>query len=178
MAEILGLGCTHWPTLCGKNETLTGVFQRVLNAPNVDPKVKDPANWPKELMAELGNDDGLSAANRCGERFGNDFRAIRKILDDFNPDFVLVWGDDQYENFKEDIVPPFCVLGYDPEFALQPWQANGHGGNGSNGSGKPTWTLNGSRSPTTNASPNPCSRRVATSVWAARVPEIFSISTA
>jgi len=25
------------------------VFQRVLNAPNVDPKVKDPGNWPAEL---------------------------------------------------------------------------------------------------------------------------------
>ena len=74
-----------------------------------------------------------SAANRCGERFGNDFRAIRKILDDFNPDFVLVWGDDQYENFKEDIVPAFCLLGYDDEFELQPWHTNGHGGNG----GKP-----------------------------------------
>jgi len=60
MAEILGLGCTHWPTLCGHNETLTGVFKRVLEAPNVDPKVKDPRNWPKELLAELGNDDGLA----------------------------------------------------------------------------------------------------------------------
>src|SRR5215471_14417544 len=113
MAEILGLGCTHWPTLCLPNERLTDVFKRVLEAPNVDPKVKDPANWPSELLAELGND----------------FRAIRKILDDFKPDFVLVWGDDQYENFKEDIVPPFCVLGYDDEFDLQPW----HTGNG----GKP-----------------------------------------
>src|SRR6202035_2008506 len=122
MAEILGLGCTHWPTLCLPNEGLSGVFKRVLGAPYVDPQVKDPANWPAELLAELGNDDGLSAANRCGERFGNDFRAIRKILDDFNPDFVLVWGDDQYENFKEDIVPPFCVLGFDDEIALQPWQ--------------------------------------------------------
>src|SRR5579863_8250520 len=127
MAEILGLGVTHWPTLCGHNETLTGVFHRVLGAPNVDPKVKDSRNWPKELMEELGNDDGLSAANRCGERFGNDFRAIRKILDDFNPDFVLVWGDDQYENFKEDIIPPFCIAGYDPQFDLKPWQ-NGNGG--------------------------------------------------
>jgi hypothetical protein len=133
MAEILGLGCTHWPTLCGKNEGLTGVFKRVLDAPNVDPKVKDPANWPKELLAELGNDDGLGAANRCGERFGNDFRAIRKILDDFNPDFVLVWGDDQYENFKEDIIPPFCIAGYDPEFDLKPWH---NGPNGDNGGGK------------------------------------------
>ena len=127
MAEILGLGCTHWPTLCGKNASLTDVFKRVLNAPNVDPYYKNPANWPAELLAELGNDDGLSAANRCGERFGNDFRAIRKILDDFNPDFVLVWGDDQYENFKEDIVPPFAILGYDDNFDLQPWH-NGNGG--------------------------------------------------
>jgi len=145
MAEILGLGVTHWPTLCLPNEGLTSVFKRTLEAPNVDPARKDPANWPKEMLAELGNDDGLGAANRCGERFGNDFRAIRKILDDFNPDVVLVWGDDQYENFKEDIIPAFCVAGYDDEFALQPWHTNSPGSNG----GKPNrwsekgdWNLN------------------------------------
>ena len=69
-----------------------------------------------------------------GEQFGNDFRAIRKILDDFNPDFRAgLQGDDQYENFKEDIVPAFCVAGYDDEIALQPWAV----ANGSNGRGKP-----------------------------------------
>ena len=67
---------------CAANEGLTSVFKRTLTAPNVEARYKDPANWPDELIAELGNDDGLSAANRCGERFGNDFRAIRKILDD------------------------------------------------------------------------------------------------
>ena len=133
MAEILGLGVTHWPTLCLPNEGLTSVFKRTLTAPNVEARYKDPANWPDELIAELGNDEGLSAANRCGERFGNDFRAIRKILDDFNPDLVVIWGDDQYENFREDIVPAFCLLGYDANFELQPWHTNGHGGNG----GKP-----------------------------------------
>jgi hypothetical protein len=30
-----------------------------------------------------------------------------------NPDVVLVWGDDQYENFREDIIPAFCVMAYD-----------------------------------------------------------------
>ena len=103
------------------NEGLTGVFKTTLRAPNVEAARKDPANWPAELIAELGNDDGLSAANRCGERFGNDFRAIRKILDDFNPDLVVVWGDDQYENFREDIVPAFCLLGYDDQFEIKPW---------------------------------------------------------
>src|SRR5271167_3718279 len=121
MAEILGLGVTHWPTLCMPNEGLTGVFKTTLRAPNVDAARKDPANWPPELLAELGNDDGLSAANRCGERFGNDFRAIRKILDDFNPDLVVVWGDDQYENFKEDVVPAFCILAYD-RIVFMPWE--------------------------------------------------------
>ena len=43
------------------------------------------------------------------------------------------WGDDQYENFREDIVPAFCLLGYDADFELKPWHTNGHGGNG----GKP-----------------------------------------
>ena len=42
MAEILGLGCTHWPTLCLPNERLTDVFNRVLDAPNVDPARQGP----------------------------------------------------------------------------------------------------------------------------------------
>ena len=62
-------------------------------------------------MAELGNDGGKSSARRYGARMADDFRAIRKALDDFNPDLVLIWGDDQYENFREDIIPAFCVLG-------------------------------------------------------------------
>ena len=31
-----------------------------------------------------------------------------------------MWGDDQYENFKEDIVPPFAVLAYEDQ-DIQPW---------------------------------------------------------
>ncbi|MGE3867136.1 MAG: extradiol ring-cleavage dioxygenase, partial [Hyphomonadaceae bacterium] len=32
---------------------------------------------------------------------------------DFNPDFVLMWGDDQYENFHEDVIPPYCISAHD-----------------------------------------------------------------
>src|SRR5260370_34209702 len=113
MAEILGLGVTHWPTLCLPNEGLTSVFKRTLTAPNVEARNKDRANWPDELIAELGNDDGISAANSCGERVGNDFRPIRKILDDFNPDLDEIWGDDQYENSHDANVRAFFLLGYD-----------------------------------------------------------------
>ena len=29
------------------------------------------------------------------------------------PDFVLIWGDDQYENFREEGVAPFCIFALD-----------------------------------------------------------------
>jgi hypothetical protein len=32
-----------------------------------------------------------------------------------------MWGDDQYENFKEDIIPPYCVLAYE-ELRYQPFR--------------------------------------------------------
>ena len=38
---------------------------------------------------------------------------MRAALDSFNPDFILIWGDDQYENFREDGVAPFCVFALD-----------------------------------------------------------------
>ena len=50
-------------------------------------------------------------------------------LDAFQPDFVVIWGDDQYENFKEDCVPAFAVLAYDSA-EVRPWQhAGGRGAN-------------------------------------------------
>ena len=123
MAEILGLGCTHWPTLCLPNERLTDVLQPGARRARMSiRRARTRRTGRPSCSPNSATTTASAAAQRCGERFGNDFRAMRKILDDFNPDFVLVWGDDQYENFKEDIVPPFCVLGYDDEFDLQPWR--------------------------------------------------------
>jgi len=115
MGEILGLGCTHYPGLTVPDEQLPSLFHRLLTAPNVPEHYKNPANWPAELVAELGNDEGFSSAQRYSARMAEGFRAVRKSLDAFNPDVVLVWGDDQYENFKEDIIPAFCLLGYDDD---------------------------------------------------------------
>ena len=69
----------------------------------------------------------MASARRYGARLADGFRAVRRALDAFNPDFVLIWGDDQYENFREDIIPAFCVMGLDQDFAIQPWY-NGNGG--------------------------------------------------
>jgi Catalytic LigB subunit of aromatic ring-opening dioxygenase len=140
MAEIIGLGCTHYPGLLQPDDQLPGGFHHLLTAPNVPAQYKDRANWPSELLAELGNDAGVSSARRYGARMADDFRAVRKALDDFNPDLVLIWGDDQYENFREDIIPAFCVFGLDKEFALKPWH-NGNGGKPNRWGEPGDWTM-------------------------------------
>jgi hypothetical protein len=65
------------------------------------------------MRAEWGDDEGAASAGRHREALVAALMKTRAALDAFNPDFVLIWGDDQYENFKEDVVPPYCVAAYD-----------------------------------------------------------------
>ena len=120
MGEILGVGCTHRPLMLRPNEDWTFMFRAALDDPAMPEAMKNPAAWPEPVRAELGNDWGASAAARGREVYRAHFAEARRVIDEFNPDVVIMWGDDQYENFKEDIVPPFAVLAYDDQ-ELQPW---------------------------------------------------------
>src|SRR5262249_26995391 len=73
--------------------------------------LKDPKRWPEPMRKEWA--DPLAAAKEHRARLVSGFRKAREALDAFNPDFVLIWGDDQYENFREDGVPSFCVFAFD-----------------------------------------------------------------
>jgi hypothetical protein len=84
-------------------------FRRNLASPLTPADWKNPENWPPALRAEWSDDEGRAAARRHREELVKGFRAARAALDAFRPDLVLVWGDDQYENFKEDLIPPFSV---------------------------------------------------------------------
>ena len=126
MAEILGLGLTHSPSLIRPDEDGESSLKRTLRTNDrVPAEMKNPSNWPEPMRVEYGEDEGYASAVRLRERMVAGFRRLRQELDAFNPDFVVIWGDDQYENFREDIIPPFCVLAYD-EFNCQPF-ANGDG---------------------------------------------------
>ena len=128
MAEILGLGLTHSPSFIRPDEDGESSLKRTLRTNDrIPPELKIPANWPEPMRAEYGDDEGYAAAVRLRERMVAGFRKLRAELDAFNPDFVVIWGDDQYENFREDIIPPFCVLAYD-DFQCRPFdQGNGSG---------------------------------------------------
>jgi hypothetical protein len=121
MGEILGIGTTHHPSLTGTDENFAQTWQTIINAPRIDPKWKDRRNWPPGMLDEVGNDMGLSAGKRYRERCWKSFRKQREAIDAFKPDFIVIIADDQYENFKETIIPPFCVYGLDDDFVQEPW---------------------------------------------------------
>ena len=121
MGQILGIGTTHSPPLAMPPERSVGWFKQALAAPNADPWWVDQANWPAGLRAEWGDDEGKSAGLAHRQRLIADFRAQRRMIDAFQPDFVVIFGDDQYENFRETIVPPFCIYGLDDAFSCKPW---------------------------------------------------------
>ena len=120
MAEILGLGVTHYPPLAGRDENMAGILERILKDPALPEAQRRPEGWPAPMREQYGADKGLAAARRHRETLLAGFRSVRRVLDDFAPDFVVIWGDDQYENFKEDIIPPFCVLAYE-SITAKPW---------------------------------------------------------
>lgn len=109
MADVLGLGISHYPGFLYPDERMSGRLKKVLGSPGVPPVLRDPANWPAPMRAEWADDEGLAFAAVHRAAFVAGARRLRAAIDDFAPDAVVVFGDDQYENFREDIVPPFCV---------------------------------------------------------------------
>ena len=122
MGNILGMASTHWPLLIPPDEGHPWPFQMVMERlPNFPEHLKNPINWPEEARVEFAEDDGVAAHQKHRERLVKSFRVMKAEIEAFNPDFILMFGDDQYENFREDIIPPFCVMAYD-EFVSYPFR--------------------------------------------------------
>jgi hypothetical protein len=118
MAEILAVGITHYPPLAGKDEMMSWILKRMLQNPRLPEKLRRADGWPDAMRKEWGADEGLAAARRHRGRLLEALRRTRAQIDEFRPDFIVIWGDDQYENFREDIVPPYCIYAHDSfEFA-------------------------------------------------------------
>jgi hypothetical protein len=99
---------------------MANILRRNLASPRTPAALKDPRSWPAAMQVEWGEDEGLSSAYTHRQQLVDGFRRTREVLDRFNPDVVLIWGDDQYENFHEDVVPAFCVY-IEDEFRCKPF---------------------------------------------------------
>jgi Catalytic LigB subunit of aromatic ring-opening dioxygenase len=118
MAQVLGLGVSHYPPLSGRDADMANILRGRLADPDIPAAAKDPATWPPAMQAEWA--DPAAAAARHREAMRTGLKRVRQAIADFRPDFVLIWGDDQYENFKETVVPAFSVLAYGDR-EIRPW---------------------------------------------------------
>jgi hypothetical protein len=119
MAEILALGISHYPPLTGHDDRMARILKRMLQNPQLPAHLRTPDGWPAPMRAEWGEDQGITSAARHRAALVGWMEKTRAALDDFNPDFVLMWGDDQYENFRDDIIPPYCIAAHE-QFAFSP----------------------------------------------------------
>lgn len=120
MAEVIVLGVTHYPPLSMRDADMAGILRATLNDPGVPAAAKDPLSWPAPMRAEWGVDAATASAATHRAALVDGLRRVRRELDAFAPDVVLVWGDDQHENFHEDLIPPYSVLCY-ADLAVKPW---------------------------------------------------------
>ena len=105
MGEILGIGITHYPGLIAPDEDRAFPNADAAQRPDTSGG-QGPGYLAGGDARRIRDDQGVAAAKVHRDRLVAAFQQQRAELDAFNPDFVLIWGDDQYENFKEDIIRP------------------------------------------------------------------------
>jgi hypothetical protein len=119
MGEILAVGITHYPPLAGNDETMAWILKRMLQNPQLPEQYRRSEGWPEAMRTEWGNDEGTTAARAHRAQLLQSLRTARARIDEFRPDLIVMWGDDQYENFREDVIPPYCIYAHE-SFAFAP----------------------------------------------------------
>ena len=113
MGDVMVVGVTHYPPFSMLDADMAGILRRTLEDPGIPDAVKNPESWPAAMRDEWGDDEAVASAAAHRAVLVDGLRRVRAALDEFDPDVVLVWGDDQHENFRDDLIPPFSVLCYD-----------------------------------------------------------------
>jgi hypothetical protein len=110
MGEIFGLGLSHYPGPLVPAHHWPRMLEWNVEIGRIKPETfANKDKWPEGMRLEYGNDQGLGAAERHRDRLLAAYAKLRRDLDAFKPDLVVIWGDDQFENFKKDCIPAFCI---------------------------------------------------------------------
>ena len=64
MAQVLGIGISHYPPFSGRDADMASILRNRLLDPDVPAAAKDPAGWPALMREEWGDDQGVKAAAR------------------------------------------------------------------------------------------------------------------
>lgn len=132
MGAVLGLGLSHFGGFFFSDAEMGARITDALKRGKLPPHLADPARWPEPMRREWGNDEGATFAARHRAAYFDGLKKVRAALDEFRPDAVVIFGDDQYECFREDLVPAYCVFVMD-ELISKPYaRARGIGGGNRN----------------------------------------------
>jgi hypothetical protein len=120
MGGMLGLGLSHFPPLAFPDAAMAAALRFTLDDPDLPRALRTPDGWPDAMRTEWADDEGLSAAAVHRSALVDGCERVRDAIEDFGPDALVILGDDQYENFREDVIPSFTVLAYGDREA-KPW---------------------------------------------------------
>ena len=97
MAKILGcMAMSHGPQLLTPPEKW----------PNLPTRVKPPFHPKPGIELELTSEVMEQNSKRCNDALAT----LRDKLAEWNPDTIVIVGDDQNENLKRDNMPPFTIF--------------------------------------------------------------------
>jgi hypothetical protein len=120
MGALLGLGLSHFPPLAFPDASMAAALRFTLQDPDLPEHLREPAGWPAPMRDEWADDEGAAAAAAHRAAMVAGCERVRDEIEDFAPDALVILGDDQYENFREDVIPAFTVLAYGDREA-RPW---------------------------------------------------------
>jgi hypothetical protein len=132
VAELLGLGLSHFGGFMFSNEDMSARAKKCLADQSLPPELDAPGKWPAAMQAEWASDEGAAFAATHRQQYFSGLKRVRKALDAFKPDAVIIFGDDQYECFREDLVPAYCVFVGDTFLSKPYLRARGLGGDSAN----------------------------------------------
>ena len=99
MAEILALGISHYPPSPVPDERMTWILKRMLQI-----RIFRSAQNPPAGPSRCAPSGATTRVRRQPTRHRADLvgwlEKTRAALDAFKPDFILMWGDDQYETSR------------------------------------------------------------------------------
>jgi len=85
------------PTSTPGAASFAAALRWTLQDPDLPEALRDPSGWPDKMRAEWADDAGAAAAARHRSALVEGCCRVRATIDEFQPDALLIVGDDQYE---------------------------------------------------------------------------------
>lgn len=120
MGAVLGVGLTDYPCMARSDEVMSISLRMALAADIIPPERKDPSAWPVRMRELWEADHGAAEARAVRASQVEEFRRVRKALDEFEPDAVVVVSKDHREALDPNLMVPYWLSAVD-RLEMQPW---------------------------------------------------------